>query len=52
MGRVEIFEWRNNMEDQRLWYQIMGRQGPCFKGVQMSHTKDRKMEGNMVGKDA
>ena len=51
MGRVEISEWRDKMGDQRIRYQKMGRQGPCFKGFKMPHTKDRKMEGNMVGKD-
>ena len=39
------------MGDQRIWDRTMGSQGPCFKGVQMPHTKDRKMEENMVGKD-
>ena len=39
------------MDDQQIWYRKMGNQGPCFKGVQMSHTKDMKMEGNMVGKE-
>ena len=37
--------------DERIWYWKMERQGPCFKGAQMPHTKDRKMEENMVGKD-
>ena len=40
-----------NMGGQRIWYQTMGSQGTCLKGVQMPHTKDRKMEENMVGKD-
>ena len=51
-GKGEISEWRNNKwVDERIWYQKMGSQGPCFKGAQMPHTKDRKMEENMVGKD-
>ena len=51
MRRLGIFEWRNIMGDQRIQYKTMGSQVPCFKGVQMPHTKDRKMEENMVGKD-
>ena len=37
------------MEDQWIWCRKMGNQEPCLKGVQMSQTKDKKMEGNNGG---
>lgn len=45
-GMVKGYEGPNDMVSEN------GSQGPCFKGVQMPHTKDRTMEEKVVGKDA